>query len=1046
MSENYRLQLLSHGDVFPTREAALEYIENQFKYTAKWAEPALFFYGTDRDHKMILAVGSTKESSHVKSVNIIDEAELRELIENKGQELYDLIQSLGGDLEDLSNSIEQNADDISQLEADLKSTYESAGLTFDDNKILDRVTYEPGNDAIIGEASTLAEAIKKLSEFIQDVTIDTKNTNSVILKYVEEDGHKLTADVRIARSGDNNTQTFDDNIIGVLDDEHGMGLYATTDLEYNSSDNTLTFTSSGVVNGRFTSDAKRKVFDLGKHSIYTEDNVGHTVSITIVGQGENGKISADVNVSNDNDNVLVVKDNALLVKKLGVVESNTLKLEYDNNGKLKGNVKLDPNQSIIDGNDGIRANVALSVDQTNNTLTFTIGNSSTTYNLPGVNFIDHIEYDDENKSIRIYAKGQSEPITIDMQDLISVENWDVKNNANSSVVLVKETPDATGGEALLSADVKVVVDTDNLIVKDENNGFLSVSKETVIGLTSDAIAAKANASEVYTKNEVYTKTECDDKFANKESLTATINDLEDEINDVKRDVADVKEDVAEYGNNISSLSTQLSNVYTKTQIDEKVSELQSDIDTKAESENVYTKQESDERFVNTIEVQPNAANNLAYDILADGVSVGTITIPEDKFLRSVDYDSEHHILTLTFDTADETNKSVLIHLDDLVDTYSAGQGLMLDNNGEFSIKLAETVPSATNYLDFVGGALTTVGLDNTFAKQGQLDTLSQNVENNYYTKSELYTKTQVDEKLTDKLAEKAKAFTVSGSNGIRLSLLNYIDTLDDIHAELVLDNTVPQNALQCSSNGLFVAPVSIPEMPGYSITYEPLTNKIYLKKIEGSVETVVNEVQLGGPKIISNIEYLDSEKSLIVYYQGEGETQQSVPISLEGLMDVYEVVKDADSNSNSVVNVNVVETYAEDAPGINGRKQFKVGAQLSVINSENNAIEEVTDTNTNKLALFVNKNPNITIGNTTKSLYTWISDLNNAVSSIDTQLTNIINRITNLENTINGSLENLEARVARLERFNETLFDFNYHEDTNNDGEITSQDDHGGWV
>ena len=53
----FSLQLLSHSEPFATHDAAIDYIMRNYKGNALMAEPALFFYGTGDDIKMIVAVG-----------------------------------------------------------------------------------------------------------------------------------------------------------------------------------------------------------------------------------------------------------------------------------------------------------------------------------------------------------------------------------------------------------------------------------------------------------------------------------------------------------------------------------------------------------------------------------------------------------------------------------------------------------------------------------------------------------------------------------------------------------------------------------------------------------------------------------------------------------------------------------------------------------------------------------------------------------------------------------------------------------------------------
>lgn len=88
--------------------------------------------------------------------------------------------------------------------------------------------------------------------------------------------------------------------------------------------------------------------------------------------------------------------------------------------------------------------------------------------------------------------------------------------------------------------------------------------------------------------------------------------------------------------------------------------------------------EQDQELAKKIEsVSVNKINDLQYDVLVDGASVGTINIPEDQFLKSVVYDDSTKVLTFTFNTLEEDDKVITIKISDLIDTYLAGDGLRL---------------------------------------------------------------------------------------------------------------------------------------------------------------------------------------------------------------------------------------------------------------------------------------------------------------------------------------------------------------------------------
>ena len=94
----YSLQLLSHGDIFETRESAQQYIAVKLLETPlKWAEPALFFYKGEEgeEPRMILAVGCSKDNEQPKYALIDNQDIITALtqVENL-QELYEQLHTL----------------------------------------------------------------------------------------------------------------------------------------------------------------------------------------------------------------------------------------------------------------------------------------------------------------------------------------------------------------------------------------------------------------------------------------------------------------------------------------------------------------------------------------------------------------------------------------------------------------------------------------------------------------------------------------------------------------------------------------------------------------------------------------------------------------------------------------------------------------------------------------------------------------------------------------------------------------------------------------
>lgn len=79
-------------------------------------------------------------------------------------------------------------------------------------------------------------------------------------------------------------------------------------------------------------------------------------------------------------------------------------------------------------------------------------------------------------------------------------------------------------------------------------------------------------------------------------------------------------------------------------------------------------------------------NSLLYHLNIDGVSVASFEVPPDKFLKSVNYNEVTKILSFVFVTGSGAEETTPVNLSSLIDTYKAGNGLLL-SSGYFSIKL-----------------------------------------------------------------------------------------------------------------------------------------------------------------------------------------------------------------------------------------------------------------------------------------------------------------------------------------------------------------------
>lgn len=98
--------------------------------------------------------------------------------------------------------------------------------------------------------------------------------------------------------------------------------------------------------------------------------------------------------------------------------------------------------------------------------------------------------------------------------------------------------------------------------------------------------------------------------------------------------------------------------------------------------------------------------DLTYELQVGDKIAGTINIPADQFLKSVEYSAEDKSLTFVFNTSEGEQTSV-VDLSSLVDTYVAGNGIELIENG-FSIKLD---PSSESYLSVSEAGIKVEGIN-----------------------------------------------------------------------------------------------------------------------------------------------------------------------------------------------------------------------------------------------------------------------------------------------------------------------------------------------
>lgn len=1043
----FNLQILHKSKVFETRDEAIAYLNDWYKPNSLDAEPVVVKYGDEKNPSVILAFGTSDAKPG--SFYAIDFASMEERV-NKVEEVI-------GDDSQLKNAIET-----------LKGVVESVGLTIDANKKEKQVSYEVDTkDEVIGSAKTIVEAIDKLSKYTQEKLGDNElkvlDSNSVQLLYKvdPEGGMTLQAKVIVSKDGDTDRFGFNDNIIGTKPD----GIYAAAHLDYDDVRNQLIFSTSGYRNGRFVDDAIVQKVDLGHKTKVLADNEGRNVKISIKeDEAANTRtISGSVQLSSNDDNILVDRDGKLFVsgraknikygdttvdKKLAEIEKSidtavdsvndikkasmidggttdtsevVVEKRHDGSSKITSNVRLSRNNSIVIANGGLEANIGVDVISKTNTLRVTIGDKVIDRQLPGVEVVEKAFYDSKEQTINIYIKGNSVPLVIPVKDL--VEDWQVKNDTNSPIVLTKNSEVDTVDT--LTAQLRLK-STDNLI--DVQDGQLVVSKSAIDGvITNEKTRAVAKEAELDEK----VTTLRNDVLGKEEALKASINEVKGSLNDEIVRSKDVEKDLtgkvdANTKNVTDALDTVNAMQTTVSELANAVTESEKTVegikgDVKANKAALQNKIES-------VTIEQNG--DLQYFLNVDGVKVGTINIPEDQFFKGATFNEDTKTLTFTFVTRDKGTETIDVNLKKLVSTYNAGNGLTLVDN-TFSVKINEDTEA---YLSLTEEGLKVSGIDAKFATKSELTAMSSKIDANAVSIKD--TKTYVDDKIngiTNKLTDKVDAKDVYSKSEIDAK--NYLtkhqdltpiqSTINELSTKLTaLGDDVKADKFVCDESDSIVLTKVAQASNGVHI----LTGDVRLKTIDGTSSSNIIKKDANGIYATVSMDY-DKATNTISFNDGSGD--KKFELSDKGVLQeafydnasksIVMVTKNSDGGTSRLVVpvTDLVNTWdvknSTDSPitleKSNGANGDVLSANVSILNDANNLLVN------NNGSLFVDGDSNkhkALFGATEMSVQGAI----NALKERTDDIANIKAALDNIKDgnvKTNSAVEVLKAKIDELE-------------------------------
>ena len=555
--------------------------------------------------------------------------------------------------EELQEFIDFSADDIQSL-------IEACGVIYNEKLAEGRVSYGPdSHDEVIRDAKSLSDAIDKVSKFAtnlgQILKVSVEDTDTVDLTMEEDSkngGSVIKAEVNIAGADGLSKKVFDNNIIGKTSE----GIYAAASIEPSTTNpNVLIFKTSGYVDGQFKVDAYETEVPL---TAYKGDN-GKTTGVTVDVDADKNVISATLNLSSEESNILKLEDGEYVVEGLaknikykdttvanaltkhasrlddiedaidGVkavevkgseTSTSTVSVEKSAKGDftVSNDVKLSSDNSIVVANGGLSANVNASFKKGTSTLTINVGN--TPYNIDlselAVSVLKSATYDSVTEEIVLtFIVGDTEKT---MRIPVGTLIHDVEVDDTDSIDLTLKS--VSGGPNHISGEVRLdKTHSDNILTVTSNGLYVSQAYITN-AVKEEAESRKEADTALQTKIDEVS----DLAKANKENISkeqaraekaeaANANAIAQEIKDARKAESDNAANIATNSESIKANADAIADEIARAQKAEQAN-------TDAITVEVNRAKKAEDDNANNISAEIDRAKEKENDLLA---SIGT---------------------------------------------------------------------------------------------------------------------------------------------------------------------------------------------------------------------------------------------------------------------------------------------------------------------------------------------------------------------------------------------------------------------------------------
>lgn len=664
-------------------------------------------------------------------------------------------QAVQDGLIEVNNKLEQEIKDriaeetrATAVETDLQNQINTANTNIQQNT--DNIsTLQDGLRSEIDRATAEEQAIKDL---IRDTEHIYNGTKSI---HFDKQGNVVTADVKIAAG--------DSNIIKV--DNTAEGIYATVDIGYNALENKIWLITSGgttkevqLSEGHVIDDIYYDVNEKSLIIVFTANGIQKTTKFPVadlfndwivVNPTENSAIELTKvhNVkdpsSNDTPDTLSAR---LLIAD---VESNAAQII--GNGLFVSNKETANNTKAIE-------ELQTKQSDLESSLSSEIDRAKTAESELNTNLQLEVTR----------ATGKEE--LLDQKIDSTKSDLTIKIDANSTKIT--ELDSYTRGELAKKLESVQLIKNDDLsytiLVDGTSIGVINIPKDQFL----QSVSLNGNVLHfVFVTTDGYSTTDIDFTQVLKDALESTIGDvssiktlldqtvqnLNDEIirathreDLLEQSLNNVQNQVSNNATTISSLQESINNIKLKdveqdssiAGLAEKTTKLETDLNTT----NAALGQK-----VNSVEVQK--IDDLNYLVLVDGISAGTISIPKDKYLISVDLIGS--ILRFVFDRGNSESAITDIDLEPILKGLDSSTTSIQEALTQLTIKVNEEISRAKSEESRIESKLDSEIVRATQQEQFTADELHDHIHdyNNPHkvTASQLgvYTKDVMDEMLRD---------------------------------------------------------------------------------------------------------------------------------------------------------------------------------------------------------------------------------------------------------------------------------------------------------